>query len=443
MRTKRVSILTAAFMAVLSACGGGGGTTIEVGALEAWKVAEKTVLKAYDSTNEPGLEDFREAFDEVTKGVQLSDYWHLLDKSPTQMEVQLWEPKPEDVIESDSSGASEHRMVESESTTTVPKEEATVEETTVEEETVEETTTTVSKDAEKSSDTSSETETGSSKAGTEKSGETDTTVDHSTMHGSDTGYKVLLYACIAKHDGEWESSNGACEIDDEKAHGESVEKSSISWSYEGSEGPAKWGSLNDEWLACEMGTSQSPIDLSGAEGVDLANPSFAYKKGEAKIEDNGHAVVFTPDTENTVKLEDTTWTLKQMHYHTPGEHSIDGKKSLAEVHLVHQDEGDHYMVVGLMIKGGASKDTWSFARESESAVIDWASLLPDDLTTVRYKGSLTTPPCSEGVQWVLMTSPVEVTDETLTALKSRHAGNNRPVQPTGDRVIERDLTVEK
>ena len=163
MRTKRVSILTAAFMAVLSACGGGGGTTIEVGALEAWKVAEKTVLKAYDSTNEPGLEDFREAFDEVTKGVQLSDYWHLLDKSPTQMEVQLWEPKPEDVIESDSSGASEHRMVESESTTTVPKEEETVEE-----ETVEETTTTVSKDAEKSSDTSSETETGSSKAGTEK-----------------------------------------------------------------------------------------------------------------------------------------------------------------------------------------------------------------------------------------------------------------------------------
>jgi carbonic anhydrase len=434
MRTKRISILTALSLTALSACGGGGGTTIEVGALEAWKIAEKTVLKAYDNTKEPGLDDIREAFDEVKQGVQLSDYWHLLDKSSTQVEVQLWEPKPEDVITPDTAGASEHRLVESDATTTVPEEKSVAEE---------EVTTTVSSDAKKTEDTHSDTATSSPEAGSEKSGETETTVDHSTMHGSKDGNKVLLQACITMHEGEWESSNGACETDAEEGHGASETKSASHWSYDGSEGPEKWGSLNDEWLACEMGTSQSPIELSGAEGADLENPAFAYKKGEAKIEDNGHAVVFTPATQNTVKLEDTTWTLKQMHYHTPGEHSIDGKKASAEVHFVHQDDGGHYMVIGLMIKGGASKDAWSFAGESESAVIDWASLLPADLTTVRYKGSLTTPPCSEGVKWVLMTSTVEVTDKTLSALQSHHAGNSRPVQPTGDRIVERDLTVEK
>lgn len=434
-RTKHTTALIAAASLALAACGGGGGTVIEVSAIEAWRVAENTVLAAYEATDDPDVNDLREAFDEVTSSVELSEYWHLLEKSESQMEVQLWEPKPDDVIKQ-TGATSEHRLVESEETTTTTaggEEEDKSDTSTSGEAPV---TTAESKEAKDATETTTE----------EKDSETSTTEDHSS-HTTEKETKVLLYACISKHDGEWESSNGACEKNEEHSnddsHGHESAKSDTHWSYAGDTGPEKWGSMNEAWLACEMGTAQSPIELSGAVGADLPNPVFSYKKSEAMVEDNGHTIVFKNDSPNTVKIDDTTWNLQQMHYHTPGEHTVEGKRSAAEVHLVHQDDGGHYLVVSLMLEGGADKDSWGFVKGEATTTVDWASLLPDNLTSVRYKGSLTTPPCSEGVKWVLMTTPVRVTDATIKELEAHHNGNNRPVQDTGDRLVERDLTTDK
>lgn len=424
----RLVVLAAASSVFLAACGGGGGVTIEVKALEAWRVAENTVIKAYDNTEEPGIMDLREAFDEVIADAQLHDYWHLLEKSPSSLEVQLWEPKPEDVIEHSSEGASEHRLIQSE----------------------EETTTSAPAKAEESSET---TTTEPTSEATKEEEETTTTTHGAadSEHQSDTATsskkssestKVLLQACIEYNGEEWESSNGACEGTHDDTHSDN-EETAHSWSYKGETGPSNWGSISDQWLACEKGTSQSPIELGEAKGVNLPNPVFAYKKGVASVEDNGHTVVFTPESLNTVKIEETVWELKQMHYHAPGEHSVDGEKPSVEVHLVHQDESGHYLVVGLMLEGGGEKDSWGFVSQSEKTEIDWASLLPSDLRTVRYDGSLTTPPCSEGVKWVLMTAPVEVKESTITSFKAWHEDNNRPTQPTGDRLVEKDLTSDK
>lgn len=437
----RIASITAASAVFLASCGGGGGTTIEVKALEAWRVAENTVIKAYSNTDTPEVMDLREAFDEVVAGSQLHDYWHLLEKSSTSLEVQLWEPKPDDVIESDTAGASEHRLVQSEDTTTsVPTESK--EQTTATDKDSDTTTTEPAVDAE----TETETTDAPDSSNKDKSATTEPSSESGTTQPEDSkteSTKVLLYACIEHNGEEWESSNGACEESGKDGSHQQSEGTSHDWSYEGTSGPAKWGSMNDAWLVCEEGTSQSPIEIGKAEGTDMPNPVFSYKKGTATVEDNGHTVVFTPETANTVKIDDNTWTLKQMHYHAPGEHSLDGEKSPVEVHLVHQDAGDHYMVIGLMLKGGGQKDAWGFAGQTENTEIDWAGLLPSSMTTVRYKGSLTTPPCSEGVNWVLMTEPVEVSDKTIDAFASKHSGNNRPVQEIGDRVVERDITSGK
>ncbi|NQX16643.1 carbonic anhydrase [Rathayibacter sp. VKM Ac-2857] len=220
------------------------------------------------------------------------------------------------------------------------------------------------------------------------------------------------------------------------------------WSYEGASGPLGWGALDPGFAGCTTGTRQSPIDLptsTTATGVPIqvtAEPS----KGE--LEDTGHTVQLGDEGDaSLVTYDGSTFELAQMHVHTPSEHTIDGVAAAAEFHFVHQNDAGDRLVIGVLAKEGAASAAYdSFASGAAQAAeagedaaldLDVAALLPGSLDHFAYEGSLTTPPCTENVQWIVLTTPVELSAEQLDDLDSAHPGNTRPTQPLGDRSLTR------
>ncbi len=165
------------------------------------------------------------------------------------------------------------------------------------------------------------------------------------------------------------------------------------------------------------------------------------------IIDNGHTIQITVDEGSTFTFGDKTYSLKQFHFHTPSEHTIDGEHAPMEMHMVHQSEDGSLAVVGVLFKEGAVPNE-NFAKivanlpnaKGESKHITDINLelkvhLPNDNYAYHYVGSLTTPPCSEGVQWLVLRDPVSLTTEQIAAFSSRIGPNNRPTQPVNDRTV--------
>ncbi|MEY2754546.1 MAG: hypothetical protein RJB65_904 [Actinomycetota bacterium] len=218
------------------------------------------------------------------------------------------------------------------------------------------------------------------------------------------------------------------------------------WTYEGEEGPEFWGEISEEYVLCADGSAQTPIDVTGAVEADLADPSFAYTAGEATVVNNGHTIQANAAEGNTVTVDGAEFPLKQIHFHAPSEHTIDGQSFAAEVHFVHKTDDGVITVVGVMITEGAENAAWQpyidgmgVAEEAEqAATIDWAAMLPASHLTFRYSGSLTTPPCTEGVNWLLMESPVELSASQIAAMTAAYEGNSRPVQDLNGREVQLD-----
>lgn len=227
--------------------------------------------------------------------------------------------------------------------------------------------------------------------------------------------------------------------------------SSPHWSYEGEEGPAHWGELDPSYAICGTGNSQSPVDVANPSEQDLTNISFHYQPSEVNILNNGHTVQVNYDAGSYIELDNARYDVRQFHYHAPSEHTMDGESFPAELHIVHQSVEGNLAVVGILLKQGAENAAYQPfidhlpAEETEvkdaGVTINIMGLLPAVQTTARYTGSLTTPPCTENVNWFLMTNPVELSAEQLGALASLFEhGNNRPVQPINDRVLVEDST---
>jgi carbonic anhydrase len=222
------------------------------------------------------------------------------------------------------------------------------------------------------------------------------------------------------------------------------------WSYAGEGGPENWGSLSPDYTACVDGSAQSPIDLSNASAADLEDITFHYTAGEGSIVNNGHTIQVNLTGAGGMTLNEVDYELLQFHFHGPSEHTINGESAPLEVHLVHKNAAGELAVVGVMIQAdaaNASYDTIVGAAEAateEGASIgafDANSLLPMIQSTYRYAGSLTTPPCSEGVRWSVMAMPTQISAEQLDTITGTfHEPNNRPVQPIGDRDLELDIT---
>lgn len=229
-----------------------------------------------------------------------------------------------------------------------------------------------------------------------------------------------------------------------------VETAPPHWTYEGEEGPSHWDELDESYAACG-GLYQSPIDIASSAQEDLANISLHYQPSEVSILNNGHTVQVNYDAGSYIEMDGARYDVTQFHYHTPSEHSIDGRSFAAEFHIVHKSADGKLAVIGILLEEGAKNNAYQPfvdnlpTQKSEAhdagVTINAADLLPTVQTTFRYSGSLTTPPCTEGVNWLLMTTPVELSAEQLHALESLfEEGNNRPVQPAHDRTLIEDTT---
>ncbi|WP_284645778.1 carbonic anhydrase [Paenibacillus silviterrae] len=226
------------------------------------------------------------------------------------------------------------------------------------------------------------------------------------------------------------------------------------WSYEGVTGPAHWGKLDPAFAVCANGKEQSPISIDPQKVTKLKNKEsiqYHYQRTLFTVMNNGHTVQANdPSGSNSIVLEGQPYKLLQMHFHKPSEHEINRKPYMMEGHLVHQNAEGKLAVVGFLIEAGKTNEElaemWNKLpkQQTESDIklereIDLSRLLPEDRTSYLYNGSLTTPPCTEGVRWILLKQPIQMSKEQIEAFGAIFPDNHRPVQPLNQRkVIENE-----
>jgi carbonic anhydrase len=218
------------------------------------------------------------------------------------------------------------------------------------------------------------------------------------------------------------------------------------WTYSGHGGPAEWGALSPEFASCKLGRNQSPIDIRGAKAADLPTIKFDYKPSPLKVIDNGHTIQVNYAPGSFIEVGGMRYELVQFHFHKPSEEKIDGKSHAMVAHFVHKSpEGKLAVVAVLLDKGGANglidliwKDLPK-ERQKEVAAnvnIDAANLLPDNKGYYKFQGSLTTPPCSEEVTWLVLKTPVKISDGEIAAFGKIYPMNARPTQALNGRAVQ-------
>jgi carbonic anhydrase len=220
------------------------------------------------------------------------------------------------------------------------------------------------------------------------------------------------------------------------------------WGYIGPGSPEQWGNISADYRICSIGADQSPIDLHAPIRAELENLEISYQPSPLKILNNGHTVQVNYVPGSTLRLDGQVYDLLQFHFHTPSEHTLEQRQFEMELHLVHKHpETNNLAVLGIFIKEGATHPglsaIWPYMplRQAPETTIDHVAidarqLLPPEITHFyRYRGSLTTPPCSEVVDWVVLEQPIEASKEQIAQLRSAVGTNARPVQSLNRRIL--------
>ena len=218
------------------------------------------------------------------------------------------------------------------------------------------------------------------------------------------------------------------------------------WEYQGAAGPQAWGTLDASFAGCKLGHEQSPIDIHGAHKAHLAPLALDYHATPAEIVNNGHTVQVNLTDAGALVLDGVPYKLVQFHFHTPSEEHIDGKVYPMVAHLVHKSDDGKLAVVAVLLKQGKANaalkpvfDALPQAADDKAALAEpfnVADLLPADHGYYKFMGSLTTPPCSEGVHWQVLKQPVEVSREQIHMFHKLYKANARPIQPVYKRTVE-------
>lgn len=219
------------------------------------------------------------------------------------------------------------------------------------------------------------------------------------------------------------------------------------WSYEGDKSsPEHWGELSEAFAMCGKGKNQSPVDLTDAIHVSGSSMDFRYRPAPFSIEHNGHTVQLTPEGGGeTLDIGGKKMQLKQFHFHTPSEHTFNHRHFPMEAHFVHQSSTGELAVLTVLFREGRNnpaleqilaKRLKTGESVQTASPLDINALFPAERRHFRLNGSLTTPPCSEGVNWVVLETPVEAGAEQIKAMaKMIGYPNNRPVQPLNARIV--------
>jgi carbonic anhydrase len=220
----------------------------------------------------------------------------------------------------------------------------------------------------------------------------------------------------------------------------------VHWGYEGEVGPEHWGDLSPDFAACSQGKEQSPVDIPATSPVNSPGLRFNYQPSSLNIFNNGHTIQVSYDQGSSLEIDGAAYPLVQFHLHSLSEHALDGAHSPMELHLVHKDASGKLAVVGVMIVEGPQNPAYEPilahmpVEEGEPQVIagttiNAGGLLPAEQSYYRYTGSLTTPPCTEGVQWFVMAAPVALSTGQIAAFQNLYDDNYRPVQPLNERTF--------
>lgn len=224
-----------------------------------------------------------------------------------------------------------------------------------------------------------------------------------------------------------------------------ADRKPVDWSYRGARGPEHWGDLAPEFSPCK-GAQQSPIDLGGAQPVDYQPISFHYRSSALSVVNDGHSVRVNYLPGSYLWAGDRQYELKELDFHVPGEHRLNGRAADMEMHLLHKGPAGELAVVAVPMRAGRRMNStltriWDqippapgefYGRELG---INAVFLLPADRSYFTYVGSLTTPPCTEGVRWFVLAQPVEVDGSYVQHLLSLLGNNARPVQPVNGRTV--------
>jgi carbonic anhydrase len=222
------------------------------------------------------------------------------------------------------------------------------------------------------------------------------------------------------------------------------------WSYEGANGPEHWGDLDPEYARCKAGKEQSPIDIRNAQKASLPAIRFEYRSGPLKIINNGYTAVrvnYTPGNGNFLIVGDQRYELTQFHFHHPSEEYIHGEPYDMVIHLMHEASDGKVAAVAVLLKAGSANATihqlWKYMPKTEGkeeqiagVEVNPIGLLPPDTSYYTYMGSVTAPPCTEGVTWFVLKTPVDISAEEIGAFAKLYPHDVRPPQPLNGRVVK-------
>ena len=218
------------------------------------------------------------------------------------------------------------------------------------------------------------------------------------------------------------------------------------WDYTGSGGPQSWGQMKPEFAKCSSGSRQRPIDIQDGIKVNLEPVQFDYKASAFRVIDNGHTVQVNVSPGSSIEVMGKRYELVQFHFHRPSEERVNGRQFDMVVHLVHKDLDGHLAVVAVLLERGSAlpivQSVWNnlpLEKGDEIAArgtLNLGDLLPAERNYFTYMGSLTTPPCSEGVLWMVMKQPVQISADQIGIFARLYPMNARPIQSASGRLIK-------
>ena len=259
-------------------------------------------------------------------------------------------------------------------------------------------------------------------------------------------FKQARAAAVAGHamgDAPVARAMGASAPETAPSHGNEVH-----WTYDGETGPQAWGKLKPDFNTCATGKRQSPINIE--DGATLQGPAepvqFAYAPSNGTVVNNGHTIQVDVQGENTITMRGSTYRLLQLHFHTPSEEQINFKRFPMVAHLLHKNNEGQLAVVAVLLDEGAASPfidkVWTYMPldtgdrvRMPAGLLNLSELLPTDQRYYQFMGSLDTPPCSEGVLWMVLKKPVTISKGQYKLFTQLYPNNARPVQALNGRVV--------
>lgn len=236
---------------------------------------------------------------------------------------------------------------------------------------------------------------------------------------------------------------------DSKTEAKPKGKPEMHWGYAGDIGPEHWAELKPEFRQCGIGTRQSPIDIRDSIKVDLTPIGFSYKPSGFSVIDTGRTLQVNMAAGNQLEVMGKRYALQQFHFHRPAEERINGRSFEMSAHLEHKDAEGKLAILTVLFEQGPDDAKQSVVQkvwanvplEKHEALtgpgqLDLTELLPADKAYYTYMGSMTTPPCSEGVLWLVMRQPVVLSAAQLNVFARLYPMNSRPVQAGSGRLIK-------